>query len=124
MTLTERITAYLLILAPHKKERMAAKLLKEACERLKQDAQDWADTDTECRKQAKRVLDPKVVYGDQYCIPSVSDLCEWMADEIERLRNKKCVHELTDFTWSLEAGDADTPIGGASPWSDQLGDGF
>lgn len=57
--------------------------------RLKQmlfeNAQDWADTDTECRQQAARVLDMKVVYGDSDGVPTIGDLCELMADEIARL---------------------------------------
>jgi hypothetical protein len=53
-----------------------------------QAAKDWCEDDEGIRKQAMRVLDPKIVEGDTWHVPRMAELAEMMADEIESLKKE------------------------------------
>jgi hypothetical protein len=59
-------------------------------ERLKaiveREAEDWAETDTHVRDVAKRFFDQRVIDGDEYGVPTIMDVADLLAAEIERLK--------------------------------------
>lgn len=66
--------------------REKAKEIDRLNRMLKCAASDWADTDTDIRKQVSKVLDPSYVYGDSDFIPPVGDLVEELIKENKKLQ--------------------------------------
>ena len=56
---------------------------------LKESYGDWATDDTAIREAAGRVLPDLAINGDTWHVPHMTDVCELLVAEVERLREER-----------------------------------
>ena len=67
----------------------AASEIERLASHLKEAFGDWASDDTAIRDAAKRVLPEPQVDGDTWHVPHMTDVCELLVAEAERLREER-----------------------------------
>jgi hypothetical protein len=64
-------------------DRAVAEATAELRKKLDAELRDWAETDTNVRKEALKVLTEREVNGDSYGVPSVEDIVDTLVKRVE-----------------------------------------
>lgn len=84
VSMAEALKSHIEICPEHPMSRLKAD--RDLLDRLlRQNAEDWADTDTNIRESARRVLG-EYVDGDSTCVPPVEEIVERLVNKVEELR--------------------------------------